>query len=115
MIFHIARQSLWQEAVADGHYRQSTIDRTLDEEGFIHASGAEQLQGVADRYYQDVPEALVLLVIDPARLDVPLVHESPPGRDETFPHIYGPLPVTAVVEARPLERNADGRVVLDVD
>ena len=115
MIFHIARQSLWQEAVADGHYRQSTIDRTLDEEGFIHASGADQLQGVADRYYQDVPEPLVLLVIDPDRLDVPLVHESPPGRDETFPHVYGPLAVDAVVEVRPLERTPDGRLVLGVD
>lgn len=114
MIFHIARLSLWDEAVADGHYRQSTVDRTLDEEGFIHASGPDQLQGVADRYYQDVPEPLVLLVIDPERLDVPLVHESPPGRDETFPHIYGPLPVVAVAEVRPLERDPDGRLVLDV-
>jgi len=114
MIFHIARHSLWQEAVVDGRYRQSTVARTLDEEGFIHASGADQLQGVADRYYQDVPEPLVLLVIDPDRLDVPLVHESPPGRDETFPHIYGPLPVAAVAEVRPLERDAEGRLVLEV-
>lgn len=114
MIFHIARQSFWDEALAGGHYRQSTVDRTLDEEGFIHASGAHQLQGVADRYYQDVPEPLVLLVIDPDRLDVPLVHESPPGRDETFPHIYGPLPTDAVVETRPLERTPEGLLVLEV-
>jgi uncharacterized protein (DUF952 family) len=113
MIFHIARQALWREAVADGHYRQSTVDRTLDEEGFIHASKPEQLQGVADRYYQDVPEPLVLLVIDPDRLDVPLVFESPAGRDETFPHIYGPLPVAAVVEERTLVRDTDGRLVLE--
>ncbi len=114
MIFHIARLSTWQAAVADGHYRQSTIDRTLDEEGFIHASGADQLQGVADRYYQDVADDLVLLVIDPDRLDVPLVHESPPGRDETFPHLYGPLAVDSVIEVRPLGRGSDGRLVIEV-
>jgi uncharacterized protein (DUF952 family) len=114
MIFHIARLSTWDAAVADGHYRQSTVDRTLEEEGFIHASGADQLQGVADRYYQDVPEQLVLLVIDPDLLDVGLRHESPPGRDETFPHIYGPLAVDAVIEVRPLERATDGRLVLEL-
>jgi len=113
MIFHIARLSTWQDAVADGHYRQSTIDRTLDEEGFIHASGGGQLQDVADRYYQDVVDDLVLLVIDPDRLDVPLVHESPPGREETFPHLYGPLAVDSVVEVRSLDRDPDGRLVID--
>src|SRR5690606_18189493 len=41
VIFHIARASAWRSALADGHYRQSTVDRTLDEEGFIHASGAQ--------------------------------------------------------------------------
>lgn len=114
MIFHIARQSLWDAAVADGHYRQSTVDRTLEDEGFIHASDADQVQGVADRYYQHVPEPLVLLVIDPERLDVDLVRESPPGRDEAYPHIYGPLPISAVVQVRPLQRTTDGRLVLDV-
>ena len=70
---------------------------------------------MADRYYQDVAEPLLLLVIDPERLDVPLVHEAPPGRDETFPHVYGPLPVAAVVEARPLERAPDGRLAIALE
>ncbi|MBK5222312.1 MAG: DUF952 domain-containing protein [Acidimicrobiia bacterium] len=114
MIFHIARRSAWDEALDRGDYRQSTVDSTLDEEGFIHASGAHQLQGVADRYCQDVVDDLVLLVIDADRLgEVELRHESPAGRDETFPHIYGSLPVTAVAEVRPLERQPDGRLVVD--
>jgi len=114
MIFHIARRSAWDEALGRGDYRQSTVDSTLDEEGFIHASGADQVQGVADRYYQDVADELVLLIIDPGLLgDVELRHESAAGRDETFPHIYGPLPVAAVAEVRPLERRPDGRLVID--
>lgn len=113
MIFHIARRTLWDEAVRSGRYEQSTVDRTLAEEGFIHASRAEQVQGVADRYYQDVDEDLVLLVVDPDRLDVELRDEAPPGRDETFPHIHGPLDPAAVVEVRPLARDASGRLVID--
>ncbi|QGG96392.1 DUF952 domain-containing protein [Actinomarinicola tropica] len=113
MIYHIARRALWDEAVRTGRYEQSTVDRTLAEEGFIHASRAEQVQGVADRYYQDVAEELVLLVIDPDRLDVELRYEAPPGRGESFPHLYGPLDPAAVVEVRPLPRDADGRLVIE--
>ena len=112
MIFHIARRSAWDEAVAAGEYRQSTVDATLDEEGFIHASTAAQVQGVADRYYQDVADELVLLVIDPERLDVELRWEAPAGRDERYPHLYGPLKVDAVVEVRPISRDEAGRLVI---
>lgn len=113
MIFHIARRHAWEEAVEAGAYRHSTVDRTLDEEGFIHASDASQVQGVADRYYQDVADELVLLVIDPDRLDVELRWEAPPGRDERYPHIYGPLSPSVVVEVRSLARDPEGRVVVD--
>ena len=105
MIFHIARRATWDAAVAAGEYRQSTVDRTLEEEGFLHASSAEQVQGVADRYYQDVPDELVLLVIDPDRLAHELRWDESPTHGERFPHIYGPLNVDAVVEARPLPRD----------
>jgi uncharacterized protein (DUF952 family) len=49
-----------------------------------------------------VDEPLVLLEIDPALLDVPVVVEVPDGAHQAFPHIYGPLPVAAVVVARPI-------------
>lgn len=113
MIFHIARRSTWDAAVADGAYRQSTVDRTLEEEGFIHASTADQVQGVADRYYQDVADELVLLVIDPERLDVELRWDESPTHGERFPHIYGPLDVGAVVEVRLLPRDPGRPLVVD--
>ena len=71
---------------------------SLEQEGFIHASRADQWEGVRERYYADVDEPLVLLEIDTDLLDVPVVEEPPaPGVDETFPHIYGPLEADAVV------------------
>ena len=65
---------------------------TLEEEGYLHASRADQWEAVRERYYADVTEPLVLLEIDTDLLDVPWVEELPaPDATETFPHIYGPL------------------------
>ena len=104
-VFHLALASDWEDAQAAGDYRVSTLGVTLEQEGFLHASFADQWDDVRSRYYADVTEPLVLLEIDPALLDVPLVVETPDGADEAFPHIYGPLPVTAVVEVRPVPRS----------
>lgn len=99
-LFHIATRSDWDEAVRTGAYTTSTVGVTLEQEGFLHASRADQVDGVHQRYYADLDEPLVLLRIDPALLDVPW-REDPVG-DDTYPHIYGPLNPSAVVEVTPL-------------
>ncbi|WP_018353101.1 DUF952 domain-containing protein [Longispora albida] len=99
-IYHLTEQGTWDAAVAAGEYTMSTRATTLAEEGYIHASYADQVRGVADRYYSDVTE-LLLLVIDTFRLEVPVVPEpAARGRAEKFPHIYGPVPISAVTEVR---------------
>ena len=105
-VFHLAVASEWETAQVAGDYRVSTRGVTLEQEGFLHASFAHQWEGVRERYYADVADPLVLLEIDPDLLDVPLVVETPEGADEAFPHIYGPLPVAAVVDARPVPARA---------
>ena len=99
-IFHIATAADWAAAQEDGAYTTSTRGRTLADEGFLHASREEQVEGVRSAYYADVDEPLVLLTIETDLLDVPW-REDPVG-DDTFPHIYGPLRPAAVVEVRPL-------------
>ncbi len=101
-IYHIATAADWAEARRQGQYTTPTRGRTLAEEGFIHASRADQWEGVRERFYADVTEPLVLLEIDTGRLDVPVVEEAVPDSDETFPHVFGPLDVDAVVEVVPL-------------
>ncbi len=102
-IFHLALASEWAAAREAGAYTTSTLGRSLAEEGFIHASRADQWTSVRDRFYADVTEPLVLLQIDTDLLDVPVIDEPPaPGIEETFPHIYGRLPSSAVVRAIPL-------------
>jgi uncharacterized protein (DUF952 family) len=100
-IFHLATRADWRNATRTGSYRTSTRGRTLAEEGFIHASRAGQVTGVAQAFYADVDEPLVLLQIDPALLGSKVRLERPVGSDEDFPHIYGPIPTGAVVAATP--------------
>jgi uncharacterized protein (DUF952 family) len=102
-IFHLAFATDWAAAQEAGAYTMSTRGRTLAEEGFIHCSRGDQWTTVRDRFYDDVTEPLLLLQIDTDRLDVPVLEEAgEPGSRETFPHIYGPIPLDAVVKAMPV-------------
>lgn len=101
-LFHLALRRDWEAAQAVGEYRVSTLGRTLEDEGFLHASYRHQVEGVRARFYAGVTEPLVLLEIDPSRLDVPVVAEVPDGGSEAFPHLYGPLGTDAVVAAHPV-------------
>jgi uncharacterized protein (DUF952 family) len=107
-IYHLAIASDWAQAQRSGEYRISTRGRTLDEEGFIHASTESQVAPVANAYYRDA-EDLVVLVIDPGRLRAEIRYEQVPGSEAPFPHIYGPLNADAVVRTLPLDRNAEGQ------
>lgn len=109
VIYHIAFPADWEKAQADGEYRISTKGRTVDEEGFIHASGASQVAPVAGLFYGSEEGRLVVLVVDVDRLDSEVRYESAPGWDEPFPHIYGPINPDAVIRVLPLERAADGK------
>jgi uncharacterized protein (DUF952 family) len=92
LIYHIASRADWQSAQKNGSY---TAD-SLAAEGFIHCSKAEQVAGVAERFYAG-RRGLVLLVIDPQRLSSDLRYEAGSDKpDELFPHIYGPLNLEAV-------------------
>lgn len=108
MIYHIAFAEDWGQAGRVGEYRISTRGQTLEQQGFIHASDAHQVAGVANRFYE-ADDGLIVLVIDTDRLRSLVRYESVPGSDEQFPHIYGPLNVDAVVATTPFERGPDGR------
>jgi uncharacterized protein (DUF952 family) len=108
LIYHIALAEDWEQAQAAGEYTVSTRGRTLEQVGFIHASQAHQVAGVANAVYPGAGD-LVILVIDTDRVTAEIRVEQPAGMDEAFPHIYGPLNTDAVTEVRPLRPGPDGR------
>jgi glutathione S-transferase len=104
-LYHLALEEDWQAARRQGAYTRSTRGRSLQEEGFIHASWRHQLEPTWRRFYSDDPP-LRLLTIDPERLraaGIAVKKEPAPGSGEQFPHIYGPLPLDAVNLALPWE------------
>lgn len=106
MIYHLALAGEWDEAVArGGPYERSTIGRSLAEQGFIHCSFEHQVAGTAARFYAGRDD-VVVLHIDPGRLEHDVRVEDLLGSGEAFPHLYGPLPVEAVVALRPLHVGA---------
>jgi uncharacterized protein (DUF952 family) len=102
VIFHITTKTAWDEAARAGSYRADT----LETEGFIHCSSADQVAGVANVRFRGRDD-LVLLWIDEARVLAEIKHEDASDGSGTFPHIYGPLDIDAV--ARVTEyRERDG-------
>ena len=91
MIHHVMTPEGWDRFQAAGTSEQSTRDLTLAEEGFIHCSYAEQLEGTLGRFYADLPE-VVVVTLDPDKLGSEIRVE------DGFPHVYGPLTIDAVVD-----------------
>ncbi|QJW91929.1 DUF952 domain-containing protein [Spirosoma taeanense] len=90
-LYHVVAASEWAKAESLPTYEAGS----LQTEGFIHLSERHQVAGVLERYYQHVPD-LLLLHIDGDRLSARLVYEVSTN-NERFPHLYGPLNTNAVV------------------
>ncbi|MCT0214294.1 MULTISPECIES: DUF952 domain-containing protein [unclassified Synechococcus] len=99
-LYHLALATDWQDAQLAGEYRRSTRGRSLEEVGFIHASQAHQIDATYQRFYADAG-TVRLLTIDPQPLAAICRLEPAPGSGELFPHLFGPLPLTAVVGVEP--------------
>jgi uncharacterized protein (DUF952 family) len=105
-IYHICRRDEWEAARRSGRYDGSSQDAA---DGFIHFSTAAQVAASAAKHRAG-QSGLVLLAVDPARLGDALRWEPSRG-GARFPHLYGALPLAAVVEVRDLPLGADGRHV----
>jgi uncharacterized protein (DUF952 family) len=103
LILHLAAAEAWAEATRAGVYRADS----LVTEGFIHCSDPHQVVRVANARFRNRRD-LMLLQIAVACLEAPLRYENLEGGDELFPHIYGPLPLSAVVRATPFPPGGDG-------
>jgi uncharacterized protein (DUF952 family) len=105
-IFHVCRREEWAAAARAGSYEGSGQDAA---DGFIHFSTAAQVEESAAKHRAG-QAGLVLLAVDPARLGDALRWE-PSRRGELFPHLYGPLPLDAVLSVDDLPLDAGGRHV----
>jgi len=97
IIFKIAPAALWREAETQGRFTGAPIDAR---DGFIHFSTAAQVRETAVRHFAGAGD-LVLAAVSAAGLGAALRWEPSRGGD-LFPHLYGVLPLDAVLWVRPL-------------
>ena len=99
-IYHIVLPEVWETFKNQNFY----YAESLQTEGFIHCSFAEQIAPVLDRYYKTA-EKVLILHLDTDKLTSKLV-EEPSTNNEIYPHIYGQINTDAIVkiEERKLEK-----------
>jgi uncharacterized protein (DUF952 family) len=102
-IYHITTQEDWNAAQTADAYTTESLAR----EGFIHCSRRDQILATAVRFYSK-RTGLMLLCIDPRAVIAPIRNENLEGGETLFPHIYGPLNLSAVLMAVPFPAQADG-------
>lgn len=104
MIYHIAKKSDWSACANKAPYKPADFDK----DGFVHCSDDHQVERVANWMFKGQKD-LVLLKIDPTKLNARTIYESPQGTDEKFPHIYGPINLDAVVSVLSLPCDSTGK------
>jgi len=106
IIYKICDAAAWRAAESAGVFAGAAIDLA---DGYIHFSSRDQVAETAARHFAGVPD-LVLVAVDADALGPALRHEPSRG-GALFPHLYGVLPMSAVVSVKPLPLGADGRHV----
>ncbi len=104
LVYKITPPAPWRQAEAEGLFAGAPVDHA---DGFIHLSTAAQAPETAARHFAGQHD-LLLVAVDPAALGAALRWEPSRG-GALFPHLYGPLPMTAVRGVMPLPVDADGR------
>ncbi len=96
-LYKILPRQDWEAAQAKGIYEGSAVDRR---DGFIHLSAAHQVRATARKHFAGEID-LLLISVKEEDLARTLKWEVSRGGD-LFPHIYGPLPLSAISDVVPL-------------
>ncbi len=108
--YKIVDAEAWVQARDAGEYEGSTVDHA---DGYIHMSTEAQLAETARKHYAG-QSSLRLLTVDLTVVEGVLKWEPSRG-GALFPHLYGPLPVSAVTRIQAMAVSDDGEVTLGAD
>jgi len=106
-IFHITQVAAWETAKKEGAYAAPSLEK----QGFIHCSMAHQIPPVANYNFKG-QQGLVLLEIAVDKLNHEVRFEDLYAEGQEYPHLYGPLNLTAVLRVVPFPPQADGTFLL---
>ena len=103
IVYKIVAAEEWTEAEAAGAFTGASVDRA---DGFIHFSTAEQAPETAAKWFAGRDDLTLAAVAAEALGDA--LRWEPSRGGALFPHLYGPLSMSAVVWSRPLPLGPDG-------
>jgi uncharacterized protein (DUF952 family) len=90
--FKILTAGQWAQFQADGIFDGAPVDLA---DGYIHLSAAGELQATLDKHFAG-QSGLVIAEVDLAALG-DLVRWEVSRGGALFPHVYGPLPMSAII------------------
>ena len=94
--YKILTADQWAQFQADGVFLGAPVDLA---DGYIHLSTVDQLEGTLTKHFAG-QAGLMIAEIDLTLLNNTVRWEVSRG-GALFPHVYGPLPMTAVLGSRP--------------
>lgn len=103
IIYKIAPRTLWAQAEQAGSFTGAPVDIA---DGFIHFSTAKQVRETAAKHFAGQQD-LLLIHVNASALGAALKFEISRG-GALFPHLYGELPLAAVLKVNPLPLGDDG-------
>ena len=105
MLYHLTSKDEWESGKDSGGYY---VPKRFAVDGFIHTSFREQVLATANRKFIGRND-LIIVFVDEAKVGAEIVVEDLGNRGEAHPHIYGKLPLVAVLGSAPLVPNAVGQ------
>jgi len=114
VVYKLVDAEDWRVATVDGAYPGSAVDLR---DGYIHMSTADQLAETARRHFRGLPDLLKVTIDTAAMADLPdeALRWEPSRGGALFPHLYAPLPLSAVRSVEACHVDADGRLVLETE
>jgi uncharacterized protein (DUF952 family) len=97
VIYKISPAAPWRAARQAGLFTGAPVDLA---DGYIHFSTGTQARETAAKHFAGQAD-LLLIAVDAAALGEALRWEPSRG-GALFPHLYGPLPMSAVLWEKPL-------------
>lgn len=106
MILHCMKKSIWEK----NKHKNSWGDDLVEASGFIHCSSVEYFWRVAPNF-KNVIDEMVLLCIDENKLISEVRYEDDANYGRLYPHVYGSINNSAVINTLPFLRDTSGNFI----
>ena len=112
-LYKILSSDDWRAMLAEGRLLGAGIDLR---DGYVHLSSGAQVRETLSLHYAGRADLRLVVVAEDA-LDAEALRWEPSRGGALFPHLYGPLPLSAVRGAWTVDVTPEGAVALprDVD